>query len=95
MRNRNRYEANKHLWENKEALTNYLAKLKELMEKDEQPPRRIRMDLWEPAEKAIGTAVQEVEKMAADVRLTNAVILLLKARDLVADFIDNVPASAV
>jgi hypothetical protein len=84
------YEISKHLWENRESMDKYLAKLKKLMEKDEQPPRRIRMDLWSPAEKAIGNAVQEVEKMAADVRLTNAVILLLKARDLVADFIDNI-----
>ena len=53
-------------------------------------PRRIRMDLWHPAELAIQNAVNEVEKMAADVRLTNAVILLGKARESVADFIDDV-----
>lgn len=53
-------------------------------------PRRIRMDLWTPAEKAIHDAMQEVEKMEADVRLTNAVLKLSEAQRLVADFIDGV-----
>lgn len=53
--------------------------------------RRHRLDLMEPAELAIVNAVGEVEKMPADVRLTNAVILLEKARNLVADFIDGIP----
>jgi hypothetical protein len=52
--------------------------------------RRFRLDLNEPAELAIRDAIYEVEKMSADVRLTNAVIYLDKARELVADFIDNV-----
>lgn len=38
---------------------------------------------------AIFTAMQEVEKMPADTRLTEAVILLAKAKDCVADFIDG------
>ena len=52
-------------------------------------PRRNRLDLFVPAEKAIFDAMQEVEKMDADVRLTHAVILLQKAQEKVADFVDN------
>ncbi len=52
--------------------------------------RRNRLDLNTLAEKSIYDAIQEVEKVGADVRLTEAVILLSKARDLVADFIDNI-----
>ena len=52
-------------------------------------PRRIRLDLSEPAELAIRKAVDEVEKIGADVRLTKAVNLLDEARELVADFIDD------
>jgi hypothetical protein len=49
------------------------------------------MDLWTPAEMAIHNAIQEVEKMPADVRLTNAVILLSQVQRIIADFIDKVP----
>lgn len=59
-----------------------------------EPPRRIRIDLFTPAEKAIWDAVQAVEAAGCDVRLTNAVILLGKARDLVADFVDGVPLAS-
>lgn len=88
LKRNSRYDSYKHLWENREALDKYLKRLKELMEPDEIP-RRNRMDLWTPAEKAIQNAVDEVEKMAADVRLTDAVILLSKAREKVADFVDG------
>jgi hypothetical protein len=57
--------------------------------KSAEPLRRIRLDLMEPAEKAIYNAMQEVEKIGADVLLTEAVILLGKAKDLVSDFIDK------
>jgi hypothetical protein len=56
-----------------------------------ETPRRIRLDLNEPAELAIYEAMQAVEKMPPDVRLTLAGIKLQEARSLVADFIDNVP----
>lgn len=56
-------------------------------------PRRIRMDKWTPAEKAIDDAVRAVEAMPADERLTNAVVLLGEARAWVADFVDGVPVS--
>lgn len=53
-------------------------------------PRRAQMLEWVPAEKAIHDAVQAVEAMPADPRLTDAVILLQKAKDRVADFVDKV-----
>lgn len=59
------------------------------MEPNDQIPRRIRLDLMKPAEKAIQNAVWEVEKIGADVTLTEAVILLQKAKNLVSDFIDK------
>lgn len=59
------------------------------MENKNEIPRRNRMDLWEPSEKLIQHTVWEIEKMGADVRLTNAVNLLSQAKDLVSDFIDE------
>lgn len=53
-------------------------------------PRRSRLDLMVPAEKAIHDAMQEVEKAGADTRLTNAVVKLAEAKDWVADYIDGV-----
>lgn len=52
-------------------------------------PRRIRLDLNTPAEKAIYDAMQEVEKAGADERLTNVVIMLGEARDLLSDYVDS------
>jgi len=51
--------------------------------------RRNRLDLMTPSEKIIQEAIWEVEKLPADVNLTEAVILLGKAKDLVSDFIDS------
>jgi hypothetical protein len=59
------------------------------MKKDDFP-RRNKLWLMVPAETVIYLAMQEVEKLGADVKLTNAVCLLAKAKDLVSDFIDNV-----
>lgn len=53
-------------------------------------PRRAQMQQWVPAEKAIYDAVQLVEGMGASVRLTDAVVLLGKAREAVADFVDQI-----
>jgi hypothetical protein len=53
-------------------------------------PRRIQLDKMTIAELAILNAVQLVEEMGADVRLTNAVNLLAIAREQVADFVDGV-----
>lgn len=52
-------------------------------------PRRNRLDQMTPAELAIYNAIQEVEKAGADVRLTDAVVLLSKAKDKVSDFVDG------
>lgn len=52
-------------------------------------PRRIRIDLMKPAELAIYNAMQEVEKLGADIRLTTAVIKLQEASTLVSDYIDD------
>jgi hypothetical protein len=57
---------------------------------DNTPPRRIQMEKWVPAEKAIREAVLAVEAMPADVRLTDAVVLLQAAKDSVADFVDGI-----
>jgi hypothetical protein len=54
--------------------------------------RRNRIDQFTPAEKAIYDAVQAVEAAGADVRLTDAVVLLQAARERVADFVDNTPS---
>ena len=53
-------------------------------------PRRIRIDKMCRAELAIRDAIMAVEDMEADVRLTEAVVLLSKAKDKVADFVDKV-----
>ncbi len=51
--------------------------------------RRIQLDHFEPSEIAIYNAMQEVEKIGADLRLTQAVTLLAEARNLVADYIEE------
>lgn len=40
-------------------------------------PRRLRLDLASPAELAIHIAIQEIEKLPADIRLTDAQIKLM------------------
>ena len=61
------------------------------IERKDEIPRRARVDLWTPAEKAIQDAVDVVESMAADARLTDAVNHLWEARQSVADYVDGVP----
>jgi hypothetical protein len=53
-------------------------------------PRRCRMDRMVPAELAILKALEAVEAMAADIRLTDAVVMLGYARNRVADYVDGV-----
>ena len=55
----------------------------------EKTPRRCDMLQHTEAEKAILAAMQVVERMGADVRLTNAVVYLEKAFNSVADFTDG------
>lgn len=57
-------------------------------------PRRARLELQRPAERAIRGAIHAVEALPADIRLTDAVILLGQAFDKVADFIDETTAAA-
>jgi hypothetical protein len=54
-------------------------------------PRRFMIDKLSPAELAIKKAVEEVEKAGADVKLTDAVMKLNEAFNLVADFVESIP----
>lgn len=51
--------------------------------------RRNKLYLNIPAELAIWNAMQEIEKLPPDVRLTNACNKLQEAKELVSDFIDD------
>jgi hypothetical protein len=57
-------------------------------------PRRNRRDLNTQAEVAIINAVNEIEKVGADERLTEALTLMAKAKELVADYVDENPPKA-
>lgn len=52
-------------------------------------PRKARLDLNTPAELAIHNAMQEVEKVGSDVKLTEAITHLSKAKDLVGEYVDT------
>ena len=52
-------------------------------------PRRIDLQRFTPAEKAIFDATDEVERAGAHPLLTDAVILLGQAREKVADYVDS------
>jgi hypothetical protein len=52
--------------------------------------RRNDVHLWTPAEHAISAAIQAVEEAGASRALTDAIVLLGKARDRVADHVDGV-----
>ena len=52
--------------------------------------RRSQMQKWHAAERAIFDAIQVVETMGADPRLTQAINLLKTAKSQVADFVDGV-----
>lgn len=62
---------------------------------DQPTPRRIRLDRCTSAELAIYHAMEAVEALPPDVRLTKAVTLLRDARERVADFVDGVDAPAL
>ena len=51
--------------------------------------RRSFIPEWTPAELAISNAMEEVEKLGCSVLLTDAVVLLGKAKDKVADYIEG------
>lgn len=52
-------------------------------------PRRNQLDKLVPVETSIFNAIQDVEKLPADERLSKAQILLGEAKDLVSDYIDS------
>lgn len=52
-------------------------------------PRRSRIDLFTPAETAIFQAMQAVEEAGAHPLLTDAVLLLQRAKDKVSDYVDG------
>lgn len=58
-------------------------------------PRRAHLDRYTSGETAIAKAIEAVEAMGADERLTRAVVLLVEAKDRVADFVDGVPLKMV
>jgi len=51
-------------------------------------PRRNRLDLNTKAELSIFNAIQEVEKAGVDPKLTDVVIMLGKAKELLAEYVD-------
>lgn len=53
-------------------------------------PRRIQWEKLTPAERSICAAMEVVEEVGADPRLTDAVVLLQQARDKVADYVDGI-----
>jgi hypothetical protein len=59
------------------------------MSDHDQIPRRARLDQMVGAERAITGAMGAVELMPPDERLTEAVTLLGRARDAVADYVDD------
>lgn len=63
------------------------------MTNNNEIPRRNRLDLNTPAEIAIYNAMQEVEKVGADVRLTEVVTLLAKAKNILSNYVDGEPKS--
>lgn len=61
------------------------------MKSSDYLPRRSNMLTMSKAELAILAAIGEIELIGADTRLTKAQMLLQEARDLVADYIDELP----
>lgn len=52
-------------------------------------PRRATLEKMTPAELAIYNAIQEVDKVGADVKLTQAIQKLSEAKDFVSDYVDE------
>jgi hypothetical protein len=72
------------------AYSDKVVKKREQYKKEmDEVPRRNRLDLCSPAELACYKAMQEVESMGADLRLTDAITKLNEARNHIADFVDE------
>lgn len=63
-------------------------------DRDDIIPRSANLERFSPAERAIYDATAAVERMPADPRLTEAVVLLGQARAKVAAFVDDAEAVA-
>lgn len=51
--------------------------------------RRHNLETQTQAEKAIGKAIEEVENIGAHTELTETVVILLKAKEVLSDYIDK------
>lgn len=56
-------------------------------------PRRNQLHKCTPAELAIFNAIEEVEKVGANVMLTNAIMKLQEAKEFVSDVVDGIDYS--
>ncbi|MEI8142878.1 MAG: hypothetical protein WCG90_08435 [Chitinophagia bacterium] len=56
---------------------------------DNEIPRRNQLYLNTEAEKAIYDAIQEVEKVGVDPKLTDIVVMLANAKEKLSDYIDG------
>ena len=52
-------------------------------------PRRNNLETQIPAEKAVGIAIQEVEKLGASESLTEIVMILLRVKEMIGDYVDK------
>lgn len=76
-----------HLERTGQLKTNFFTNNNNIMENE--IPRRNRLDLNTPAEKAIHEAIQEVEKVGVDSKLTDIVVMLANAKEKLSDYIDG------
>ena len=53
-------------------------------------PRRCDNNLLTEQEKAISKAIEMIERMGADEKLTNAIVMLNNAQELLSDYVDRV-----
>lgn len=63
--------------------------IKSIVKNSNTNPRRFNLAFCSISELAIKKAMQEVEKLGADDKLTEAIMLLTDAHTIVSDFIDK------
>lgn len=63
--------------------------IKSIVKNSNTNPRRFNLAFCSASELAIKKAMQEVERLGADDKLTEAIMLLTDAHTIVSDFIDN------
>ena len=64
-------------------------KIKSIVKNSNTNKRRFNLAFCSASELAIKKAMQEVEKLGADDKITEAIMLLTDAHTIVSDFIDN------